>query len=84
MSSQPFKEVCDVDERRWRIEEAARALQQVAHISQDPDLLKEAQKEVDRLAEEAQIAADAAAAMTAKAEKGFVESVNKLSQNLYE
>ncbi len=39
----------DGDDRRWAIESAARTIQEMAAISNDPDLLKAAEKEVGGL-----------------------------------
>jgi len=52
---QPLKDITDKDQRAWRIEEAARTVQEMASISKDPELLTAANKKLKE--DQAEIAA---------------------------
>ncbi len=79
MTAHPLSEMTDSDDKRWAIESAARTLQELVHITKDPDLMREAKKEVDRLAEEAQLAKKMVDVMVGKSENAAADAVNALS-----
>ncbi|MEE9365890.1 MAG: hypothetical protein V3W44_04300 [Dehalococcoidales bacterium] len=82
MADRALSSITDADERRWAIEEAARTLTGMVSLEKDRELLAAAQKEVERIAEEAATAAAGAARMKDAGERNFVDSVSSQSASL--